>query len=561
MDNSGASYNDAIIHEGWTQALRPQGRKAVTKELSQLHLRDTFQPVHPKNLSSEEKKSALESHLFLKEKRDLSIKGRMVAGGDKQRGTMPAVEASSPTVSTEAVLLTSVIDATERRDVASIDIPNAYTQTRITDPKDKAIVRLRGKLAELMVQVAPEIYRKYIIINKKGQTVLYVRLLNVLYGILKGALLFYKKLTNDLLTIGFELNPYDPCVANKIIGGQQMTLCWHVDDMKISHKKKEAVDDMVLWLRHKYEEILSDGEGKMTVRRGKVHDYLGMTLNFSAPGEVRVDMADYVKAMIVDFCEHDPSDKTAVTPAAEHLFQVRDDVPKISEKLAKIFHNFAAQGLFATKRARPDIHTAISFLTTRVREPDEDDWKKLVRMMRYLRGTPDLGLTLSGDETRIVREVGWYIDGAHTVHETMRSQTGGTSTLGKGCVMSTSVKQKLNSRSSTETEVIAVDDLMPQVLWTNYFLEAQGYAPERTVIYQDNKSAILLETNGKGSSSKRTKHINVRYYFIKDRIESGEVCIVHCPATEMIGDFFTKPLQGAMFLRFRNIIMNIKNKK
>jgi hypothetical protein len=299
----------------------------------------------------------------------------------------------------------------------------------------------------------------------------------------------------------------------------------------------------------------------MTVRRGKVHDYLSMTLDFSVKGEVRIDMVDYVKAMIADFHEHDPSEKTAVTPAAEHLFQVRDDVPKISEKLAKIYHNFAARGLFATKRARPDIHTAISFLTTRVREPDEDDWKKLVRMMRYLRGTPDLGLTLSGDEARIVKEVGWYIDGAHTVHETMRSQTGGTSTLGKGCVMSTSVKQKLNSRSSTETEVIAVDDLMPQVLWTNYFLEAQGYTPERTVIYQDNKSAILLETNGKGSSSKRTKHINVRYYFIKDRIESGEVCIVHCPATEMIGDFFTKPLQGAMFLRFRNIIMNIKDKK
>ena len=132
----------------------------------------------------------------------------------------------------EAVLLMSVINATEQHDVASIDIPNAYTQTQITDPNDKAIVRLRGKLADLIVQVAPEIYRKYIIINRKGQTVIYVCLLNVLYGILKGALLFYKKLTTILLSIGFELNPYDPCVANKMIGGQQMTLCWHVDDMK-----------------------------------------------------------------------------------------------------------------------------------------------------------------------------------------------------------------------------------------------------------------------------------------------------------------------------------------
>ena len=87
-----------------------------------------------------------------------------------------------------------------------------------------------------MVQVAPEIYCKFIIINRKGQTVLYIRLLNVLYGILKGALLFYEKLTADLLSIGFELNPYDPCVANKLVAGKQMTLCWHVDDMKLSHK-------------------------------------------------------------------------------------------------------------------------------------------------------------------------------------------------------------------------------------------------------------------------------------------------------------------------------------
>ena len=106
---------------------------------------------------------------------------------------------------------------------------------------------------------------------------------------------------------------------------------------------------------------------------------------------------------------------------------------------------------------------------------------------------------------------------------------------------------------------MAVHDYMPQVLWTNYFLLAQGYTPKRTVIYQDNKSVILLEKNGRRSSSKRMKHINVRYYFVKDHIKSGDVCMVHCPASEMIGDFFTKPLQGALFLKFRNIIMNIKD--
>jgi hypothetical protein len=94
---------------------------------------------------------------------------------------------------------------------------------------------LRGKLAELMVKVAPEVYRKHVFVNKNGQTILYVKLLNALYRILKAALLFYKRLIKDLTGIGFKLKPYYPCVANKMINGKQMTLCWHVDDMKISH--------------------------------------------------------------------------------------------------------------------------------------------------------------------------------------------------------------------------------------------------------------------------------------------------------------------------------------
>jgi hypothetical protein len=87
---------------------------------------------------------------------------------------------------------------------------------------------------------------------------------------------------------------------------------------------------------------------------------------------------------------------------------------------------------------------------------------------------------------------------------------------------------------------------MPQVLWTRYFLEAQGYEVNELIIYQDNKSMILLAENGKASSGRRTCHINVRYFFVKDCITSGEVKIDHCPTKEMMADFFTKPLQGAL---------------
>ena len=97
---------------------------------------------------------------------------------------------------------------------------------------------------------------------------------------------------------------------------------------------------------------------------------------------------------------------------------------------------------------------------------------------------------------------------------------------------------------------------MSSVLWTLRFLDAQGYEIEENVVYQDNQSAILLEKNGKFSSSKRTKHIDMRYFFITDRIEKKEVSVEYCPTEEMIGDFFTKPLQGSLFRKFRALILN-----
>ena len=532
-----------------------KGEDAISLELRQLHFRDTFQPLDHKKLTNKEYKECLESHLFLKQKRDDSIKGRMVAGGNKQRGMIPAQEASSPTASLESVLLTATIDASEDRDVCIIDIPNAFVQTRITNETDRAIMRMRGKLAKLLVKVAPKIYTKYVTVNSKGETVLYVKLLNALYGIMKAALLFYQRFVGDLESIGFVLNPYDPCVANKMVDGHQLTIVWHVDDLKISHKSEKTVTRMITWLKRTYERMFDDGSGAMKVCRGKLHDYLGMTIDYRVKGQVTFSMVAYIEEIIRLFSKYDDTTKTASTPAAEHIFRVNNDSPKLPKERLTIFHHFVAKCLFVTKRSRPDIAVAVAFLTTRVKSPDEDDWKKLIRMIRYLRGTPKLALTLSA---RSATSPKWWVDGSHGVHPTMRGHTGGCMSLGKGMQLSVSSKQKMNSRSSTETEIIAVDDLMPSLHWANYFLEHQGYTSTNTVLYQDNKSAILLEKNGRKSSGKRTKHINMRFYFITDRIRGGELSVEHCPTEEMIADFFTKPLQGKLFFKFRALIMNLK---
>jgi hypothetical protein len=115
----------------------------------------------------------------------------------------------------------------------------------------------------------------------------------------------------------------------------------------------------------------------------------------------------------------------------------------------------------------------------------------------------------------------------------------------------------MNTKSSTEAELVGVTDCMPQVLWTRYFLECQGYNVTDSIVYQDNQIAILLEKNGHGSSSKRTSHINIQYFFVVYRVANGEVKIEYCPTGDMLVDFFTKPLQGSTFRKFRNQIMNL----
>ena len=172
--------------------------------------------------------------------------------------------------------------------------------------------------------------------------------------------------------------------------------------------------------------------------------------------------------------------------------------------------------------------------------------------MQYLYGTKDLPLILGADGTGIIK---WFVDASFAVHPNMRSHTGGAVTLGRGCPIVTSTKQKLNTRSSTESELVGVDDLMPSILWTRKFLKAQGYDVSENILYQDNKSSILLEKNGKASSSKRTRHISIRYFFVTDRIAKGELTIEWCPTANMIADFMTKPLQGALFRKFRDIVM------
>ena len=153
-------------------------------------------------------------------------------------------------------------------------------------------MKTEGKMAQLMTKIDPKKYEKYTVMEK-GKQVIYKILLKTLYGTLKAALLFWENLSDTLQEWGFKINPYDWCVANKMINGKQCTIGWHVDDLKISHIDSEAVDDILNKLDKRYGK-----EAPMVTKRGKIHDYLGMTLDYNIDGKVQITMFEYIAKII-----------------------------------------------------------------------------------------------------------------------------------------------------------------------------------------------------------------------------------------------------------------------
>ena len=517
------------------------------KELKQILYRKVMEGRKSGELTTAQKKAALKYLMFLKQKRCGKIKGRGCADGRKQRLYKNKEDTTSPTITTKALFLTCLVDSIENRYVATCDVPGAFMHS---DIDEQLHFKLEGEIAELLVKVDPT-YAEFVS-KEKGKTVIYAELSKALYGTLQAALLFWKNLSTFLINDqGFEVNPYDWCMVNKDINGKQCTIGWHFDDLKISHADKDVVEEIIMALNDKYGK-----ETPISVHRGPIQEYLGMTIDYTLKGKVSFRMPQYIEDLLQE-CLESIMKGTSTTPAANHLFQTNENAEKLSTMDAMLYHHLVAKLLYLGKRTRPDLLTAVSFLCTRIQSPDVDNFKKLGRCLCYLRDSRHLSLTLEADAMNVIQ---WWVDASFATHPNCRSHTGATLSFGKGSVYSMSSKQKLNTQSSTEAELVGINDVLSMILWTRLFLEAQEYKVTDNILYQDNESTVKLARNGRHSSSKQTRHIEVRYYFITDHIDRDRVRVSYCPTGDMLADYFSKPLQGSLFQKFHNLILNISPK-
>ena len=342
---------------------------------------------------------------------------------------------SSPTAATTSVLTVAPIAAAEGRKVVVIDIGGAFLNADMSPTGVLVHMRLDKIMSAMLIQIDPT-YAQYLETN--GSMI--VQLDKALYGCVEASALWYKDLRDKLLQNGFQQNPYDLCVYNKLEeDGKQITIVVHVDDRLVTSVSRLHIDAFGIYLKNQYPEAKTS--------LGQVLDYVGMTFDFTKEGEVSITMDNCVE----DILSGCGMDATRVTPASSTLFDVRDS-PKATEEEIKWFHTNVAKVLYLSKRVRPECLTAVAFLTTRVNFCDRDDLAKLTRLLGYIRYTRNRGIVLRVGDTMTVKA---YIDAAYGVHQDSgKSYTGCVIVLGDaGPLFSKSAKQKIEHRSGARWTV------------------------------------------------------------------------------------------------------------
>lgn len=526
---NGICNENYTFHVSLGEAKEKYGEEADTAiqaELRQLLEKDVWSPE--KNY----KGKTIPCSMFLKEKFHPDgtfdkLKARAVAGGHRQDRS-EYEDVSSPTANISSVLLVATIAAIERRHVATIDITGAYLNASITSKN--IFMKINKRIADELIKVDQSYSDKR---NADGSVV--VKLKKALYGCLESAQLWYNHLSTTLREIGLVHNPYDRCIFNRGTGADQCSVVVYVDDLLITCNSQSTIDAVINDIRLKYKHI--------TVNKNcKVLSYLGMQLDYNFDGKVQISMKHFIN----DLLKRNNVTESRRCPADENVFIVNEKAEPLNETEKETFHSTAAQLLYLSKRCRPDILLPVSFLVTRVQSPTKEDENKLIRILQYLYGTIEDKLTLGGLQNEIVRIYAFF-DASFGTHADLKSHSGSFISLGRGPIFIRSAKQKLNTRSSTEAELVAVCDEAVNAIWINMILKEQGYKDLRPpIILNDNTSCLSLIKNGR-SNSKLTRHIEVRYFYLKDKLDQNEIELEHCPSESMIADILTKGLTGLVF--------------
>ena len=493
--------------------------------------------VVSKSEGQKKAKEIIKGKLFVVQKKNVkgnvtTNKGRLVARGD-QRSTIPndIKEIFSPTIAFPTFLTLLNIVLKEEFTFMSLDVESAYLNANFDDG---IYMKLDPHVAKIMVEMDPSV-KKYV--DSDGS--LYVQIVKALYGLQESARLWYNTLGSTLKKFGMERSNYDHALYFKKDKDHQIRLIVlvYVDDMFIAGSRKE-VKALKLELEKEYTLKFSGfNPAELDYVGVKIeHDVKDRSFLLSQPG-------------ILDEITKGVKEKDSI-PCDGNLYKETDprpfkDVTKFRSELMKMSY---------LTRTRPDIKVAIGYLSTKMQDPTQGDWDKLLKVKRYLNGSKHFKFRIKPmDEIQVYASAdasfGPYADG--------KSTTGCVVTIGaqNAPIIVKSSKQKSVANSSTAAELIAFSSTLEEVLWMKELVEELGFAQETISVEQDNQSTMKLIEKGP-SSGGRTKWLNIKYFWITDKIADQTVKTVYVPSLKLLADGLTKPLGSKAFKAWRARILN-----
>jgi hypothetical protein len=407
--------------------------------------------------------------------------------------------------------------------------PPATIRDLNADMKDEIYMRIDKDIVKYLVQLEMADDRH---INSDGSVI--VKLNKALYGTKQAGRSWYDKLCDDIKQIGYEQNKSELGIFMKNKVGIISNIVIYVDDIIVMSRDDEEHEIVINHLKRCYEKI------NVSANRSYKFDFLGM--NFEIVDKfVYVNMIGYINKVLSD----QQIQKDSNTPYTNNLFENRK-LNLLDEKGQYRIRSMIAKLLYLAKRTRSDILLPIIALSTRVEKYNMDDEHKLMKILQYIKMTKELKLKLYDESEDNIIKLKCYCDASHGIHEDGKGHSAYAFTIGTGFFLVKSNKQKMIAKSSTEAEIIAMNEASSESLYIMQVIRDSGFKVDRCIIKEDNLSAIAI-VNGGIEVMKKTKHMRIRTLYVKERIDNGEIDIEHCSTKDMIVDILTKPVVGKNF--------------
>jgi hypothetical protein len=531
--------NQLLFKNAMKSVYREDASKALDKELDNIRDKKVFRGIRLSELTEEQLKLILPSMINFVLKHHPNgdfdkCKVRLLARGDLQ-----TVFASTegPVCRVETIFVLIICSVYHDLEIFILDFVSAYLNTSMPESVKHRWLRLGKEVSKRLVEREPEIWIPFL--NPDGTIV--VEMNKLIYGYREAAHFWNKILIEMFVGNGWEISPKDPCFLYKQSASWVQMVAITVDDCTFGVSRGFNLKQEIVCMCEKYFEAV-------TVSEGDILNVIGM--RFEVDRNLRSVSVSQRKFADKTIARFNPLNKMSKLPYRFDLFKEVSDSPLLKDQMSFLAINSTV--MFGAKRTYPELLCPATTLAERYNNATENDYEKAEKMVHYINYTKEFHqLYLRPKSLKVVA----CADASYAEHMDCKSRSGGCVGFegydGENCYfIFDSQKQPIVAKSSSEAELIALNQTADVVEWLLQLLEGIGpafYTGDPVEIFQDNTSTMQIAKSGTGSF-KRSKHIKVRYFWIKGLIDAGRVFLTYLATALMLADILTKPITGSRFL-------------